>query len=349
MEGEKGEAGAKRRRPRVSGGMGRAGEAGSASEAATEDTKSKRARRPSGSLPLPPSGGNVPVSNADAAPPSATAESDPLTPAFLLQLLKLLKRKEALLDRAKLQNDAMSDLRRRPADGSGASKDTDKDKEAALKREYAWCVVQVDRVNFQLRNALWGVALGMGGGMGPELSQGGVLSPRTADDEEASARDSLIALSRGCSRDDVPPHGARAGGTRQPRNELVKKCDESAATLLRAVVASADGSPTAAARRISHGTATVQPLVAQCLSLLLLLRNFEQHTASSAAVAAARRAHSQAASTQERTSEKQGQLKLWEESFSGALEQMPAMEGANAVLFAEVVASIKSLKASISK
>ena len=45
--------------------------------------------------------------------------------------------------------------------------------EALLKREYAWCVVQVDRANFifffvqvdranfRLRNALWGVALGM--------------------------------------------------------------------------------------------------------------------------------------------------------------------------------------------
>jgi hypothetical protein len=33
--------------------------------------------------------------------------SDPLTPAFLLQLIKLLKRKETLLERAKLHNDAM--------------------------------------------------------------------------------------------------------------------------------------------------------------------------------------------------------------------------------------------------
>ena len=36
-----------------------------------------------------------------------------------------------------------------------------KEREGVLKREYAWCVVQVDRANFMLRNALWGVALGM--------------------------------------------------------------------------------------------------------------------------------------------------------------------------------------------
>jgi hypothetical protein len=35
------------------------------------------------------------------------SESDPLTPAFLLQLIKLLKRKESLLERAKQHNDHM--------------------------------------------------------------------------------------------------------------------------------------------------------------------------------------------------------------------------------------------------
>jgi len=54
-----------------------------------------------------------------------------------------------------------------PSDPSPAARSTanvgvaggaDVEREALVKREYAWCVVQVDRANFQLRNALWGRA-----------------------------------------------------------------------------------------------------------------------------------------------------------------------------------------------
>ena len=40
------------------------------------------------------------------------SEPDPLTPAFLLQLIKLLKKKESLLERAKQHNDSMKVLER---------------------------------------------------------------------------------------------------------------------------------------------------------------------------------------------------------------------------------------------
>ena len=39
---------------------------------------------------------------------AAAAGLDPLTPAFLLQLIKLLRRKQTLLDKAKQHNDAMT-------------------------------------------------------------------------------------------------------------------------------------------------------------------------------------------------------------------------------------------------
>jgi len=175
------------------------------------------------------------------------APDDPLTPAFLLQLIKLLRRKETLLKKAKQHNDTMhvstcgrerereeqtespahsclllcargyavldvrdvletrlhpprwisswptcrnsnqknqelragdvhapSKKEERDERGKGTSSDpssaarstanvgvaggADVEREALVKREYAWCVVQVDRANFQLRNALWGRA-----------------------------------------------------------------------------------------------------------------------------------------------------------------------------------------------
>lgn len=43
---------------------------------------------------------------------SKDSEPDPLTPAFLLQLIKLLKKKESLLERAKQHNDHMKVIER---------------------------------------------------------------------------------------------------------------------------------------------------------------------------------------------------------------------------------------------
>lgn len=88
----------------------------------------------------------------------------------------------------------------------------------------------------------------------------------------------------------------------------------------------------------------MQPLVTQCLSLLLLLRNYEEHTATAAAVRAASRARKKAkgasASVQEterEMREQEGQLRqleLWETSFTAALEEMQPLplEGANALV-----------------
>jgi hypothetical protein len=195
---------------------------------------------------------------------AAGQESGPLTPAFLLQLLKLLRRKEMLLNRAKQHNDDMQSLRQ-PDEQGGAKKKTesqdatrDKEKEALIKREYAWCVVQVDRANFQLRNALWGVALGL---HAHPTTNAGASNTHThtrvrevQDDEEASARDSLIALSRGDVRDGAGEDSARraGGGSERTRNQIVRRCDESAAKLLRAVAGSADVSASSS-RCISHG------------------------------------------------------------------------------------------------
>ncbi len=67
---------------------------------------------------------------------------------------------------ARQHNDSLQALKQELDDGSdqnmGESSEESKSKSiSAVQREYAWCVVQVDRTNFQLRNALWGVALGM--------------------------------------------------------------------------------------------------------------------------------------------------------------------------------------------
>ena len=46
--------------------------------------------------------------NGTAQDGAPAAAGDPLTPAFLLQLIKLLRRKQTLLDKAKQHNDAMT-------------------------------------------------------------------------------------------------------------------------------------------------------------------------------------------------------------------------------------------------
>lgn len=104
----------------------------------------------------------------------------------------------------------------------------------------------------------------------------------------------------------------------------------------------AEYSDATSSRRISHGTTTVQPLVTQCLSLLLLLRNYEEHTATAAAARAATRGRKKAkgasASEQEKERDKRDkegqlrQLELWEASFTAVLEEMRPLEGANALV-----------------
>ncbi len=70
-------------------------------------------------------------------------------------------------------NDKMEDLQSKcavePPNGGIAMQGHGQNAEFAnqmtvLKKEFAWCVVQTDRVNFQLKNVLWGVALGKPGG-----------------------------------------------------------------------------------------------------------------------------------------------------------------------------------------
>jgi hypothetical protein len=97
------------------------------------------------------------------------------------------------------QNDKMEELRQ--SSGAGAPGSSDMAAQArcqdgelaadldALKKEFAWCVVQTDRVNFQLRNALWGVALGKVGGGGGAASQqdgGGITQSNLNGSSEAS-------------------------------------------------------------------------------------------------------------------------------------------------------------------
>ena len=205
-------------------------------------------------------------------------ESDPLQPAFLLQLIKLLRRKETLLKSAKQYNNSMRDLRLQgehkhqvPTNGVGASVGEadapsalasrglpdkprglgcENENERLIKREYAWTVVQVDRANFQLRNALWGVAMGLHAQPASSLSS--VRRGRygkEADDsnasrldnqhlDEASARDSLMALSRG-ERVERPGGG---GGTNHNkcRNAMLVKCTDNASALIHAVTASVE-------------------------------------------------------------------------------------------------------------
>jgi hypothetical protein len=53
---------------------------------------------------------------------AAAAGLDPLTPAFLLQLIKLLRRKQTLLDKAKQHNDAMTVSAKLDLDNSNNSR-----------------------------------------------------------------------------------------------------------------------------------------------------------------------------------------------------------------------------------
>ena len=68
------------------------------------------------------------------------------------------------------QNDKMEDLRsssdqngETPTHAEGQNEEQMANQATLLKKDFAWCVVQTDRVNFQLKNALWGVALGKAG------------------------------------------------------------------------------------------------------------------------------------------------------------------------------------------
>eukprot|EP00802_Teleaulax_amphioxeia_P020089 Tamp_20357.p1 GENE.Tamp_20357~~Tamp_20357.p1 ORF type:complete len:347 (+),score=96.44 Tamp_20357:29-1042(+) len=310
----------------------------------TEDPKGKRAKKAVLRGDEPQEANRTAQDGAPAA-----AGSDPLTPAFLLQLIKLLRRKQTLLDKAKQHNDAMTELRQDPqglekrkgeAASHRAAGAEDTGKEASLKREYAWCVVQVDRANFMLRNALWGVALGL---HAQPASEG--ASSRAREEEEASARDSLMALSRG------EPGGGGDARRSIPRNPVVRKCEETASTLLRAVTSSAEYAQGSSSRRISHGTAPVHPLITKCISLLLLLRNYEEQTASMQTTSAAMCSGIGAAGEEAKEREKERQvqqLQLWEASFSAVLEELRPVQGPNALVYEEIVESIKSLRASIS-
>ncbi len=230
------------------------------SQEANEDSQEKN-----GMMVLP---------QTDVAP-----ESDPLQPAFLLQLIKLLRRKETLLKSAKQYNNSMRDLRLQgehkhqvPTNGVGASVGEDdapsalasrglpdrprglgceKENERLIKREYAWTVVQVDRANFQLRNALWGVAMGLHaqpasslssvrrGRYGKEADDSNASRLDNQHFDEASARDSLMALSRG---ERVERPGGGGGGTNHNkcRNAMVVKCTDNASALIHAVTASVE-------------------------------------------------------------------------------------------------------------
>lgn len=144
-------------------------------------------------------------------------------------------------------------------------------------------MVQVDRANFQLRNALWGVALG--------------LYRCGTGDGDGDAGDSA-------RRPLAPPHwdmgwGAVASsgphaGAGVPPGDTLKQCVHGAHALIRAVASGPslrrDGSVqrrgyeeggSASAGGAEDGAKDpVHGLVGRSLSLLLLLRSFEERTAT---------------------------------------------------------------------
>jgi hypothetical protein len=91
------------------------------------------------------------------------------------------------------QNDKMEKLRQSSgAGGSGIEAAQARCQEgelakdlSALKKDFAWCLVQTDRVNFQLRNALWGVALGKTGGAASQ-QDGGITQSNLNGSSDAS-------------------------------------------------------------------------------------------------------------------------------------------------------------------
>lgn len=136
-------------------------------------------------------------------------------------------------------------------------------------------MVQVDRANFQLRNALWGVALGLyQTGTGDSNNEAGDAARRPMAPPHWDMGWGAVALS-----------GPHTGAGVSPSDTL-KQCVTGAEALIRAVARGPVNSDGAGARS-GDGTENsadegdpVHGLVGRCLSLLLLLRSFEERTAA---------------------------------------------------------------------
>ncbi|EKX48055.1 hypothetical protein GUITHDRAFT_151916 [Guillardia theta CCMP2712] len=179
----------------------------------------------------------------------------PTTPKFLLQIMRLLRRKETLIEQARAHNDSMQALRDGDTDMDGEKQARKNEKAHEIQKEYAWCIVQVDRTNFQLRNALWGVALGL---------------------YEGSEKNNLTAPL-------LPPaaDSNHVGDKRHGANGTLQQCEQTASALFRGVVMSSESLDQE--NELSHGTQAAQPLIESCLAILLLLRKYEEYTAAMAA------------------------------------------------------------------
>lgn len=218
------------------------------------------------------------------------------------------------------QNEALQEIR----DRGGVA--CTSEQVLALQKEHAWCMVQIDRVNTQLRNALWSVALEAqnGAAHGDVPAQMGNGSSAAAGNEGA----------RGVAQ---TQREAEASAKRPPDIGTVsRQCDEVAAVLLQAVVSRGVDEDDMFA-----GTEAVHPLVASSLSLLMLLRIYEEQallvsSTSNGATGSLASAHSGG--------------RDWDEAFESifqSLRSTSSSDPAREAVCDEIVRSVQALRRSI--